>query len=86
MSDARLKIAVARARQERDRALAADASPLRAARLNFNGAGMTTLALARLANVSRDTIRRAEADPSSVSLATLRRLAAALDCRVRDIT
>lgn len=81
----RRRIAVARFGQERTAALAANPTRLRAARLNHDGAGMSADALCALAFVSRRTLMKAERDPSSVSAATLRRLAAALDVRVSEI-
>jgi hypothetical protein len=74
----RRRIAVGRFTGERGRALADSPSALRRARLNFEGAGMSTAALVALSGISRETLRKAEADPSSVSAATLRRLASAL--------
>lgn len=74
----RRRTAVARFEHERTRALASKPSVLKLARLNYRGAGITTAALAILSGVSRETIRKAESDPSSVSAATLRRLAGSL--------
>lgn len=75
----RRRIALTRFNGERARALAADPSPLKRARLTANGgAGMTATALAGLSGVSRQTIVKAERDPGSVSRGTLRRLAATL--------
>lgn len=82
----RRRTAVARFEGERQRALAAGPSPLRVARLNYRGAGISTEALAILSGISRETIRKAERDPSSVSRASLRRLAAALKVSVRAIS
>jgi DNA-binding XRE family transcriptional regulator len=75
----RRRIAVARFQRERARALAADPSPLKRARLMADdGAGMTAAALAGMSGVSRQTITKAERCPGSVSRGTLRRLAATL--------
>jgi hypothetical protein len=77
------RIAVARFKAERARALADDPTPLRRARLN---AGMSADALCALAFVSRRTLNRAEREGAqSVSPATQRRLASALGCRVADL-
>lgn len=82
----RRRNAVTRFRQERDRALADPATTaLKRARLTFNGGGMTTAALAALSGVSRETIRKAEADPRSVSRGVLRRLCTTLKVTVREV-
>jgi DNA-binding XRE family transcriptional regulator len=81
----RRRAAVARFEYERGRALAGQPSALKAARLNYRGAGISTQALAILSGISRETIRQAERDPSSVSAASLRRLAGSLGVPVRRI-
>jgi DNA-binding XRE family transcriptional regulator len=81
----RQRIAVSRFKAARARALAADPSPLKRARLTFEGDGMTGAALAGMSGVSRQTIVKAERDPSSVSRGTLRRLAATLRLDPREV-
>jgi ribosome-binding protein aMBF1 (putative translation factor) len=74
----RRRNSVARFERERTAALAdPNCSPLKRARLTFEGAGISTQALAILAGTSRETIRKAERG-DRVSQATLRRLATAL--------
>lgn len=83
---ARRRNAVSRFEGERDRALAdPSTSPLKRARLTFEGAGISAQALAILSGISRQTINKAERDPSSVSKSTLRRLAATLHVAPGDI-
>ena len=70
--------AVARFQQERARALAdPSCSRLRAARLHFEGRGLSVAALAALATLTPDTVRRAERG-DRVSPRTWRSLARAL--------
>lgn len=82
----RRRIAVAEYRRRRAAALAdPNCSKLTAARY---GAEMTSSALAIVAGVSRDTVRRAEAataEDNRLSAAVWRRLATALGCRIEDI-
>jgi DNA-binding XRE family transcriptional regulator len=81
----RRRNAVVRFEQEREAALRDPrCTPLKRARLTYEGAGIGTQALAILTGLSRETIRRAERG-ERVSAPTLRRLAAALDVRVADI-
>jgi DNA-binding XRE family transcriptional regulator len=66
-------------------ALAGDVSALKRARLTaLDGAGMTSAALAALADLSRETVRRAEAG-APISTRTRRRLAAALGRDLADL-
>lgn len=81
----RRRNAVARFQGERDRALAAGCSNLKAARLHYGGGGISAQALAILSGISRETLRKAEADPASVSRATLRRLATTLGVPFAEI-
>jgi DNA-binding XRE family transcriptional regulator len=70
----------------RDAALSDPAtSAVKPARLTYGGQGMTQPALCLMAGVSKDTLWRAERDPSSVSAAVLRRLARALNVPYDDI-
>lgn len=62
--------------------LASNPSPLRRARLEAN---MSQRALAILASVSRDALSRAEGGDARVSLATWRRIAAALGVSVESV-
>lgn len=79
------RIATTRQQQEAARQLAAnDITPARRARL---AAGMSQRTLSTVAQVSRDTVARAE-DPAragSVSAASWRRLAHALGCSPDDL-
>lgn len=82
----RRRTAVATFTAERDRALADPVtSALKRARLTYDGAGISTQALSILSGISRETLRKAEQDPSSVSVSSLRRLAATLRVSVRDV-
>lgn len=83
----RRKVSVARFEQERTAALQDPSlSPVRRARLTANGGrGMSQRALAVCAGVSRDVVSRAETDPESVSLPSLRHLAAALGVSVAEL-
>lgn len=82
----RRRNSVARFEADRDRALADPATtPLKRARLTFEGDGISTRALSILSGVSRESIRKAERDPGSVSTSTLRRLAATLRVSLREV-
>lgn len=82
----RRRVAVGRYRVERDRALAdPNISAAKHLRLTFDGAGMTTFALCALAGISRETLRKIEAEDPSVSRASLRRVARVLGVRVSDL-
>jgi transcriptional regulator with XRE-family HTH domain len=82
----RRRNSVARFEQERAAALNDPrCTPLKRARLTFEDAGIGTQALAIMSGLSRETIRRAERG-DRVSPATRRRLAAALNVSVADIT
>lgn len=59
--------------------------PLRRRRLTFRGEGLTLKALAARALVSHDTIQKIEVRSTCPERLTLKRLAKALDCGVRDL-
>lgn len=83
----RRRVAVARFEQGKSAALAdPQTNRVKYLRLTADGGrGMSQRALAVCANVSRDVVSRAESNPSSVSLPSLRRLAAALGVSVADL-
>lgn len=81
----RRRTAVARFEHERARALTAECSALKLARLHYRDAGISAQGLAVLSGISRETIRKAEQDPGSVSAASLRRLAGTLGVAYGDI-